>query len=85
MYLGGFWDDIQAAVEAEARRWLEQATGAAYDAIPPELRAELERQYIARRLAEERAKLAGRAKGALPALAALAAGGLALLAIPENR
>lgn len=74
--------DIRSGLESEIRDWLERATGQVYEAIPEDVRRELERQYLARRLAEERARATAAAKRWMPLLVA---GGLGLLLIPGRR
>lgn len=70
---------LRAELEAEARRFIEQVFGAAYGLIPDALKRELEREYLERRIAEERARIGALGAKITPAALAVAGGLLMLL------
>lgn len=88
MFLGQPYPSLEAQLiaelELEARQFIEQVFGAAYDLIPDAVKRQLEQEYLKRRIAEERARIG--AVGAKVAPAALAiVGGLLMLFLLGRR
>lgn len=89
MYLGqgegSLGERIRAEIEAEARSYIEDLFGRVYEAIPDSVKRRVEREYISRRLEEERARILAAGKDVRAAGIAVLGGLAALLLLRGKR